>query len=219
MQKLTELLLQNPPPGGLFDEAVLVNLFPDATPDARRQVLFRAVAHQEVLRLKPGLYCLAPPYRRSTLHPFVVAAVLHSPSHVSFESALSFHDFIPEAVRMVTSATTQRSRVLKTPLGDFSFRRVPCIPLRAGVEAHHFEQGGWAFVARPLRAVLDLLYVRSDVSWGKGGSSFLRESLRFDDEGMAALAREPWDEVVDEVRNNRVRRYLRELRKEVARRC
>jgi len=198
---------------------VLVNLFPEASAGARRQLLFRAVDHHEVLRLVPGLYCLEGRYRHSSLHPFVVAGVLHSPSHVSFESALAFHGLIPEAVPVITGTTLARSRTYATPLGDFSFARVPCMPLRVGVRAHHFEDCGWAFVASPLRAVADVVYVRKEVTWARSGIGFLTDSLRMDDEGFAALRHEPWDEVLDNVRNERVRRYLVGMRREVCSPC
>ena len=125
MQNLTEKVFKLAPPGGLFDETVIHNLFPDSTAGARALLVHRACQAGEILRLKPGLFGLGPPYRKSEPHPFVVAGVLHSPSHISLESALSHHGLIPEAVYQVSSVTVGRSREFTTPLGVFSFRRVP----------------------------------------------------------------------------------------------
>jgi predicted transcriptional regulator of viral defense system len=125
MQTLTEQVFMLAPPGGLFDETVIRNLFPDSSEGARALLTHRASQAGEILRLKPGLFALAPPFRKSEPHPFVVAAVLHSPSHVSLESALAYHGLIPEAVYQVSSVTLARSREYFTPLGVFSFRRVP----------------------------------------------------------------------------------------------
>ncbi|MDP8248943.1 MAG: hypothetical protein P9M00_12445 [Candidatus Tritonobacter lacicola] len=128
-----------------LDESVVRNLFPDSTTGGRKLLVHRAIEKGEVLRLRPGLYCLAPDYRKSDPHPFVIAAALHLPSHVSLESALSYHGLIPEAVFQVSSVTIQRSRSFKTPLGTFVFHRVPVNDPRAGVKAEKIDANAWAF--------------------------------------------------------------------------
>jgi predicted transcriptional regulator of viral defense system len=135
MQSLTEKALKLAPPGGLFDETVIHNLFPDSSTGARGLLVHRACQAGEILRLKPGLFVLGQPYRKSEPHPFVVAAMLHAPSHISLESALAYHGLIPEAVYQVSGVTVGRSREFSTPLGVFDFRRVPARAPRAGVES------------------------------------------------------------------------------------
>lgn len=125
MQTLTERVFELAPPGGLFDQTVMRNLFPNASTGARRLLLHRAVGRGEVLRVTRGVYCLAAPYRKSHPHPFAVAALLCFPSHVSLESALAYHALIPEAVYGVTSATLQRGREYATPLGHFTYVACP----------------------------------------------------------------------------------------------
>ena len=214
MQTLTEAVYKLEPPGGLFDESVALNLFPDVSLPARRVLVHRAVARGEVLKLKPGCYCLAPEYRKSQPHPFAVAAVLHWPSHVSLESALAHHGLIPEAVRTVSSVTARRSRDFATPLGHFSFRRVLAGDPSAGVTATEVAKDSWAYIATPLRAIADLLYLRKDVRWDRGGAGFLTESMRIAEEDLREVAAGASAEVVEAVRSERVRRYLRELVKE-----
>jgi len=211
MQTLTERTLRLAPPGGLFDDSVVRNLFPDASEGAKKLMVHRALKHGEVLRLKPGQYCLAPEYRKSNAHPFVVAAVLHSPSHVSLESALAHHGLIPEAVHTVSSVTSLRSRVFDTPLGRFSFQRVPAANPRAGVEAIEVARGSWAFVATPPRALADLIYLRKDVRWESNGLAFLTESIRIEEEDLSEIITEDLEEVIASIRNKRVRTYLTEL--------
>jgi len=214
VQPLTEKVFRLAPPGGLFDDTVVVNVLPKQSRGARRALVHRAVRQGEVLRLKPGLYCLAEPFRRTHPHPFVVAAMLHFPSQVSLESALSFHGLIPEATFQVASVTLQRSRVFRTPLGRFEFARVPCNDLRAGVQAVKVDQA-WAFVATPLRAIADLVYLRRRVSWQADGLGFLTDSLRVEPEDLAELSLERFQEVYDSIRNKRVRDYLVGMRKEL----
>jgi hypothetical protein len=217
MQTLTEKTHRLAPPGGLFDDSVVRNLFPDASEGAKKLLVHRALKHGEVLRLKPGLYCLAPEYRKSNAHPFVIAAVLHSPSHVSLESALAYHGLIPEAVYTVSSVTSLRSRVFDTPLGHFSFKRVPAVNPRAGVEAIEVARDSWAFVGTPLRALADLIYLRKDVCWESDGLAFLTESMRIEEEDLAEITTEEFEEVLAGMRNKRVRTYLTELRNEARR--
>ena len=215
MQSLTQAVFALAPPGGLFDAAVVRNLFPGATPGARKLLVHRAVRLGEVLRLRSGLYCLAPAYRKTPLHPFTVAAALHGPSHVSLESALGFHGLLPEAVFQVASVTARRSRTYATPLGTFVFRRVPCDDPKAGVRAVRLSPDAWAFVALPLRAIADLVYLRRDISWSRDGLGFLTTSLRLEDADLRATHLEALPEIRRAIRNRRTRDYLDGLRKEL----
>jgi hypothetical protein len=68
---------------------------------------------------------------------------------VSLESALAHHGLIPKAVYRVGSVTSSRSRVFETPLGIFSFVRVPADNPRAGVGAIKIDERSWVLVAGP----------------------------------------------------------------------
>lgn len=213
MQTLTEKVLELAPPGGLFDTTVVRNLFAGSSEGARKTMLHRAVRSGEVLRLRPGLYCLASKYRRTSPHPFTVASLLHYPSHVSLESALSHHGLIPEAVRVVASVSRERSRTFSNQLGEFTFTRVPTSSARIGVEAVRMGEEMWAFVATPLRALADLVYLRGEVSWKRDGLRFLIDSMRIDSDDLAAL---PWgelDEILDGFTSRRTAEYLRGARR------
>jgi hypothetical protein len=212
MKRLTEKVFKLAPPGGLFDETVIQNLFPDSTDGARALLVHRACQAGEVLRLKPGLFVLGPSYRKSEPHPFVVAAVLHAPSHISLESALSHHGLIPEAVYQVSSVTVGRSREFSTPLGVFSFRRVPARAPRAGVEAVAVARNAWAFIASPLRAIADAVYLNRDITWKGNGPGYLTESLRIEEDDLRSISFEALDEILDSIRSRRVRAYLEGLK-------
>jgi hypothetical protein len=216
VQTVTEEVMKLSPPGGLFDTTVVRNLFPDATEGARKVLVHRAVQAGEILRLKPGLYILKKEYRKSEAHPYAVAAMLHWPSHVSVETALSHHGLIPEAVFQVASVTAARSRQFDTPLGLFTFQRVPAQVPIAGVEALKVEGGTWAFVATPLRAIADTVYLHRQVSWNSDGLSFLTESLRIEVDDLASIDFSPGQEIRDSLRDERTRDYLLHLEKELA---
>jgi len=215
MQTMTELVFRLSPPGGLFDETVIRNLLADRSEPARKVLVHRAVTAGEVIRLKPGLFLLAPEFRKTHPHPFIIAATLHFPSHVSLESALAHHGLIPEAVFQVSSVTSSRSRTFKTPVGVFSFMRVPATNPRAGVLALKIDGRNWAFVATPLRAVADLVYTRKDVSWEKDGLAFLTDSMRIEREDLEKMAREGLNEVCESLRSRRTTDYLQGLFREL----
>lgn len=216
MQTLTERVFHLAPPGGLFNETVVRNLFPDAGDGARAQFVHRAIRANEILRLKPGAYLLAPPFRRSEPHPFTIAAFLHAPSHVSRETALAWHGLIPEAVYQIGSVTAVRGRLFRTPVGIFSFERVPARDPRAGVRATRLEGGAWAFIATPLRAIADLVYLTAGIDWRGAGLAWLTESLRIDPDDLASLPVDDAEEIVASLRGPRVRAFIAGLAKAVA---
>ena len=208
MQRLVEKVFKLAPPGGLFDETVVSNLFPDSSDGARALMVHRASQAGEILRLKPGLFVLGPAYRKSEPHPFVVAAALHAPSHISLESALAHHGLIPEAVYQVSSVTVGRSREFITPLGVFSFRRVPAEAPRAGVEAVAVARNVWAFIASPLRAITDAVYLNKEITWQRDGLHYLTESLRIEEDDLRTISFAELNDIMDSIHSRRVRDYL-----------
>jgi hypothetical protein len=169
----------------------------------------------ELLRLKPGLWILAEAFRRTEVHPFVVAARLHGPSHISLESALAHHGLIPEAVYQVASVTVARSRTFATPLGVFTFQRVPARDPRAGVDACRLDPMSWCFVATPLRAIADMVYLNSRVSWAGDGPAYLTESLRIEPDDLDRLSFRPLDAIRRSFRCRRTLDYLNGLHREL----
>ena len=215
MKTLTQAVMKLAPPGGAFDETVVRNLFPDVSEGARKLLVHRAVGSGEIIRLKPGLFVLCREYRKTEPHPYVVAALLHSPSHISLESALAHHGLIPEAVQQVSSVTALRSRKFTTPLGVFSFQRVPARNPRAGVEAVKLGTGSWAFIAVALRALADMVYLNRAVSWSEDGLRYVLESLRIEEEDLAAIPAGALSEICESIRSSRVVTYIENLVKEV----
>src|SRR5580692_8559792 len=98
----------------------------DGTPDSRYGKIKRLLAQGKLLHVRRGLYCLTEELGYLTKpHSLELAQHIYGPSYISLESALSFHRLIPEAVYTVTSATAKRSKEFRTPLGVFSYLRLP----------------------------------------------------------------------------------------------
>lgn len=156
----------------LFDSSLL--LAGDVNPGYLQRQLSEWVNTGKLIQLRRGLYALAPPYQKVAPHPFLVANRLRSGSYVSLQAALAYDSLIPEHVETVTSVTTGRPAHRETPLGCFRYRRVQ-LALFFGYERRQVQANPTqhAFVARPEKALLDLVYLQPG-----GDSRAYLESLR-----------------------------------------
>lgn len=130
----------------------------DRDPGDLRRQLSRWVAAGRLHRLRRGLYALAPPYRKVRPHPFLVANRLQRGSYVSLQSALAHHGLIPEHVPVTTSVGSGATRRWRNPLGSFDYRHL-APGLVSGYQYLEVADSQWAFVARPEKALLDLVYL------------------------------------------------------------
>ena len=140
----------------VFETGLLLAGKVDAA-DVRRQ-LSRWAASGRVIRLRRGLYTLAPPYCKSALHPFLVSNRLVSPSYVSLQSALSHHGWIPEAVPVTTAVTTSRPGMRSAWPGMFLYRHVSP-RLLFGYVTEEIAPGQRVLLASPEKALLDLVHL------------------------------------------------------------
>jgi hypothetical protein len=176
-------------------------------------LLKRAVAGGEIWRIHRGLYGLSDRYGRgAAINPMELAQRIHGPSYVSLETALSHHGWIPEGVQAITSVTLGRSRTFDTPVGLFSFTRVPQRNFLAGVRRILPEGGGAFFLATPLKALADHVYVQR-CDWDSVGP--VLESLRVDERSLDDLTAALFDEVMSAYGPGRASRFLKGLRKDL----
>ncbi|NJN83746.1 MAG: hypothetical protein HC802_16705 [Caldilineaceae bacterium] len=114
-EALLELVGDEP----LFDTSLLL------AGDAQRAKIQRQLARWQrsghVLQVRRGLYSLAPPYRRRTPHPFLVANRMVKASYVSCQSALAWYGLIPEYTPVTVSVTTMRPAPGRLYLGSIVF--------------------------------------------------------------------------------------------------
>lgn len=143
----------------------------EVNPAGVRLQISRWVKSGRIQKLRRGLYALAPPYRKVTPHPFVIANRLQRASYVSLQSALAFHGLISEVVNTVTSITAGRPERVETPLGLFEFRHIKP-GLLSGYQITDLG-GQQALMAMPGKALLDLIYLTPG-----GGSMEYLQALR-----------------------------------------
>ncbi len=53
-----------------------------------------------------------------------IANKIYKPSYISFETAMAHYRLIPESIYMITSASTRRTYLFKTPVARFSYRTI-----------------------------------------------------------------------------------------------
>lgn len=123
-----------------------------------RLQLNRWVKGGRLIKLHKGLYTLAEPYRKIKPEPFCIANGLKSASYVSLQSALAWYGLIPEFVPVITSVTTGRPQTIETPMGRFDFRHINR-SFFWGYQQVELTAGQAAFIARPEKALIDLVYL------------------------------------------------------------
>jgi len=210
MTPLTEQILKR----GLADRALTANQIGRLLngSNARRYgQVNRALKAGELINPRRGLYVVNPVYRKQSLHPFVLAQQMSPGSYVSAESALAFHGWIPESVHTVTSITHGGKSVTyqHDMVGQFEFRRVTTQTgyfLQSVARCELQQQV--ALVAEPLRALLDLVYLRK-FEWR--GLDFLTQGLRIDEQRLALTTRADVEQLTLVYKGKREQAFLAAL--------
>ncbi|MEN6428737.1 MAG: type IV toxin-antitoxin system AbiEi family antitoxin domain-containing protein [Phycisphaerales bacterium] len=198
-------------PWSQFTTQDLAVLFPGSE-DRRYGLVKRALASGEIIRIRRGLYCLAPKYQKKSMNLYALAQHVHGPSYVSLESALSWHGWIPEAVHAVTSVSFKKSKEFKTPLGIFSYDRVPQQVFYSEVERLADASGNVLLMARPLKALADYVYVRKR-EWA--GIEAMASDLRIEPEELEQITGGMLDTLSGNYSDPRVKRFLERLREDL----
>jgi predicted transcriptional regulator of viral defense system len=87
----------------------------------------------------------------------VIACAIRPGAYVSLQSALSHYGLIPEYVPETTCVTTGRPLLIETPFGRLTYRHVKKEAFWGYAEEQRDSQ--IAFVAKPEKAFLDLIYL------------------------------------------------------------
>lgn len=180
----------------------------DKTANSRQAIVKRVVGKGYLIPVRRDLYLIKNP-KGKLLNTFEIASIIYGPSYVSFESALSYHGWIPEAVRTVTSASVKRSKEFDTPIGIFAYEHIPPKAFPFGVEQH--SQGDFTlFIASPVKALADIIYARKRM-WESTEDLF--EDLRVDIESFQNSDKELLGELIKDYPSPRVKKVLRNLQK------
>jgi predicted transcriptional regulator of viral defense system len=202
MNRLTEKFFRAPT--GVFtlaDVAVSV----DGSDFSRHGLIKRAMSAGEILKIRRGLYCLAPEFQKKPISVYGLAQRIYGPSYISMETALSYHGWIPEKVYACTCASFGNSKDFETPLGVFSYKRVPQHTFFHGVERCGDENGNVFFMASPAKALVDYLYIHQ-LNWSRIDEP--TGSLRIDEDELACITTEELEALLNNYSNGRIKRFL-----------
>lgn len=206
-----ETLLRDWPKPYLCDSDIAI--FLPSSANSRFSRVKRALACHNLISARKGLYIIGENLRgnRPLINPYEIAATLYSPSFISFESALSYHGLIPEAVHSITCASTKRKKSYTTPIGYFTYQTVP--KMRFYEEVERISQNNSEFfMAKPWRAICDYIYCNK-LKWTN--LSPLHKSLRIELEELPPLSHETKNSLINYYQNTRIKLFLSNVYQEM----
>jgi len=210
MQKSTELIIDNHLNEHIIRETDLAALF-KGTPARRYALVNKAIRKNELVRLCRGYYTLHHKYQKEhALDPFYIANRIVPFSYVSCESALSFHNLIPERVTQVTSiAAFGKNKKFETSYGNFVYRAPPVLPIYFyyGVQMIHLNSQ-IVYIASPLRALMDYVYCHKIENVN---THFLTGSLRIEEDEVSKITQQEITVLQNVYRSRYVVEFLKNL--------
>lgn len=209
MSHLLDQILENTT-RDYFSDTEIVAWIP-GTEASRYNLMKRGIAKQEIIRIRKGLYALNQRYQRRGLNSYELAQHIYGPSYVSFESALSYHGLIPEAVYSMTSATFKRSCSFRTPLGVFTYQAIPKAIFLSCVQRIDSDNQPF-LMASAVKALADLVYTKR-LDWR--GAEPLTQSLRIDEEDLKLLDMTEINDLGTHYPSSKVRRFMAGLQKDL----
>ncbi|MBU0765908.1 MAG: hypothetical protein KJ607_13870, partial [Bacteroidetes bacterium] len=104
---------------GIFSVNEIRKFFPDF--DRRR--LSEWQDKKYIIKLRNSWYCF-PEFMEEANSEMLIANLIHTPSYISLETALSWYQIVPEGAFSVTSVTTNRPAHYKTHAGNYYYNAV-----------------------------------------------------------------------------------------------
>ncbi len=140
----------------VFSLKDIQNLFPEANLKTVKNNLSHWLKKGYIRRIRRGLYELLR--EGEELSDFYIANRLYSPSYISLETALSYHNLIPEVALQVTSITPKPTREFKNSYGLFIYRSCQ---KRAFLGYRVLRYDGYKIlIADKEKALVDFLYFK-----------------------------------------------------------
>jgi len=213
MQRLAHIIREHGLSSRVVSSHQLARLL-GGTAQRRYGLVNRALRSGDLIRLQRGKYLLEPRLQPCPPHPFALAQAIAPGSFVSFESALSFHGWIPEAVPVTMSVLPgRRKKEVDHPILGL-YRFYP-LAMRDGSFLESVNRQTLneqtALVAEPLRALLDIVCLRK---LEPGEMRYLTESMRIDNEEFSSIDPAMWQSAKTAYRHKRMAACIALLQKE-----
>ena len=210
MQTLVQKLIDQGLENRVLTEKQLARVL-EGSQQRRYGLVNRALNAGELHRLSRGRYLLAERFRDYPGHPFALAQTFVQGSYVSFETALAYHGWIPEAVYTTSCVTPGRKTLVfeSGKFGRFSFHPLAVntdgfLELVQRVQINQQTM----LVAEPVRALMDLVCLRKTQWQGLG---WLLEGLRIDVEYLESIKQSDMDTLMRIYKQKRVKTFLNSL--------
>lgn len=165
-----------------------------------------------LLSLKKGLYVLNEQDRKLTPSREFIANQLVFPSYVSLEYALGYYNLIPERVYQVTSVTSKKTTEFENAFGTFTYHSLKR-ELFFGYNGVEDENGLQVLIAVKEKALLDYLYLKTNLPDARSARDFLTESLRI--EGLDQLDEKRLSEFAQRFQSSKVQSFVSNILQEV----
>jgi len=169
--------IKNALPLSVFSHEMLYALLEKSVSNVNDKIS-NLVKNGELTRLKKGFYTFSKAYLTKPIDLISVANTLYTPSYVSFDYALSYYGMIPERVSEITSATSKNEKLFETPVGRFSYKKVPLKAYSLGIDWLYDENEGGKFIATPEKALCDK--IRYDRGIGTLTQGAMVDYLKYD---------------------------------------
>ena len=149
-------------------------------PKNRLALLEKKGIYHKVVR---GLY-----ETEENVSPILLGALIFGPSYISFESALSYWNLIPEKVLSVTMATTRKgkTKTFSTPFGSFMYRDVPAAVFPFEVFIKTENERNYLIAGRE-KAMCDVLYRERPLGSVRELKQFLFANMRIEEDDFFSL--------------------------------
>jgi len=157
-----------------------------------KKLLERYVKKGVLIRFRRSLYALTSNCPSS----YLIANNLYKPSYISFETALSFYNMIPEVVHTYTSATTRITRQFEVEKQVFSYHKIKK-PAFTGYKLLKIENEKVLFAEKE-KALADYLYF-----------VFLKRKAWNDRLNIKGIDRKKFDQYVVLFQNDQYTRWAR----------
>ncbi len=139
--------------------------------------------------VRRGVYIAGEKTNAKKPEPFLLANHLMGPSYISLESALSYWGLIPEKVVEITSVTTEKTAVYKTPAGRFSYIKMALPYYAFGIQQLELTPRQHVLIATPEKALCDKIITTSGLVLRsvKQTKELLTDDLRIEKETLRTL--------------------------------
>lgn len=151
--------------------------------------IHRLIADKQLILLKKGLYFFSSDLVGKSPSSILIANHLIGPSYISLEYALSYYQAIPERVYIVTSICSKQKKTIDTPIGRFTYSKIPKPYYSLGLKQIPCDNGLFGIIASPEKALIDTIITTKGLIFRsmKDVSNFLVEDMRIDEDWLRKL--------------------------------